>query len=122
MNCSNFKKEMNNFIYNTMDKEKAEDFIKHFKECTECNEELEIYYMINKTFNDIPVTGDTVGMQNSFDFKKRLAHKIAHYEEVIYHNYKVDFLMKFLISSTELIAIIMAVYFIISFLGGNNGL
>ena len=122
MNCSNFKKEMNNFIYNTMDEEKAEDFIKHFKECTECNEELEIYYMINKTFNDMPATGDTVGMQNSFDFKKRLALKIAHYEEVIYHNYKVDFLMKFLISATELISIIMAVYFIISFLGGNNGL
>ena len=115
MNCSNFKKEMNNFIYNTMDEEKAEDFIKHFKECTECNEELEIYYMINKTFNDMPATGDTVGMQNSFDFKKRLALKIAHYEEVIYHNYKVDFLMKFLISATELISIIMAVYFIISF-------
>lgn len=122
MNCSNFKKEMNNFIYNTMDEEKAEDFIKHFKECTECNEELEIYYMINKTFNDLPATGDTVGMQNSFDFKKRLALKIAHYEEVIYHNYKVDFLIKFLISATELISIIMAVYFIISFLGGNNGL
>ena len=113
---------MNNFIYNTMNEDKAEDFIKHFKECNQCNEELEIYYMINKTFNDVPATGDTIGMRNSFDFKKQLALKIAHYEEVIYHNYKVDFLMKFLVSGTELISIIMAVYFIISFLGGNNGL
>lgn len=122
MNCSEFKKEMNNFIHNTMDDDKAEGFIKHFKECSACNEELEIYYMINRTFNDVPVSGETVSMRNSYDFKKRLALKIAHYEEVIYHNYKVDLLMKFMISVTELISFIMAVYFIIFFLGGNNGL
>ena len=121
MNCSDFKKEMNRFIENTMDDEIIEDFIEHFKECPQCNEELEIYYMINKTFNDKANSSSSYGMSNSFDFKKRLALKIAHYEEVIYHNYKVDFLLKMLICGTELVAIIMAVYFIIFVLGGNNG-
>ena len=121
MNCSDFKKEMNRFIENTMDEEIVEDFIKHFKECPQCNEELEIYYMINKTFNDKSNNSNSYGMSNSFDFKKRLALKIAHYEEVIYHNYKVDFLLKMLICGTELVAFIMAVYFIIFVLGGNNG-
>ena len=112
---------MNRFIENTMDEEIIEDFIKHFKECPQCNEELEIYYMINKTFNDKTDNNNSYGISNSFDFKKRLSLKIAHYEEVIYHNYKVGLLLKVLISSTELVAMIMAVYFIIFVLGGNNG-
>ena len=120
MNCSKFRTEMNNFIYNTMDEEIMEDFINHYKECSQCNEELEIYYMINKTFNDNSPNGDTVSISNSFDFKERLKKKIHHYEEVIYHNYKVSFLLNFLFCCTELVSIAIAIYFIFFVFGGNN--
>lgn len=121
MNCNEFKQEMNNFIYNTIDDDKIEDFIKHYKECKDCNEELEIYYMINKTFNDDGADGDTVSVANSFDFKKRLNQKIAYYEELIYSRYKANFFMRLLICGTELISVGMAAYFIIAVLGGHNG-
>ena len=121
MNCSDFKKEMNNFIHDTIEDDVAEDFIKHSKTCHQCNEELEIYYMINMTFNDTSSSDESVGMSNSFDFKKRLALKISHYQEIFYQKYKVNFIMKFIVSCTELVAIVMAIYFMIFILGGNNG-
>lgn len=121
MNCDEFKQEMNNFIYNTIDDDKIEEFIKHYKECKDCNEELEIYYMINKTFNDDEADGDTVSIVGSFDFKKRLNQKIAYYDERIYNRYKANFFMRLLICGTELISVAMAVYFIIAVLGGHNG-
>lgn len=120
MDCSEFKKQMNNFIYNTMDEEVIEDFINHYKNCKSCNEELEIYYMVNKTFNNDVKSGDTVSIPNSFDFKKRLNQKIAYYEEMIYHNYKVNFLLRILFLGTELVSLAMAVYFIFLFFGGAN--
>lgn len=122
MNCSDFKKEMNNFISGAMEEDTAADFIKHFNECSQCNEELEIYYMINMTFNENMTINDSSGMSKSFDFKKRLALKIAHYEESIYNKYKRKFIMSFFLNGTELVAIFMIVYFIIFVLGGNNGL
>ena len=121
MNCSDFKKEMNNFIHDTIEDDVAEEFIRHFKTCHQCNEELEIYYMINMTFNDTSLSDEAVGMSNSFDFKKRLSLKIAHYQELFYQKYKVNFIMKFIVSCTELVAIVMAIYFMIFILGGNHG-
>ena len=122
MNCSDFKKNMNNFISDTIEEDVAKDFIAHFKECPECNEELEIYYMINKTFNDTHTKSESTSMSNSYDFKKQLSLKIAYYQELFYRNYKKNFMMKFLLSGTELVALIMVAYFIIFVLGGNNGL
>ena len=122
MNCSDFKKEMNNFISDTIDINIAKEFIEHYKECPQCNEELEIYYMINKTFNDTHTKSESIDMPNSYDFKKQLALKIAYYYEIFYHKYKINFLMKFFLGGTELIALLMAAYFIIFVLGGNNGL
>ena len=122
MNCSDFKKEMNNFISDTIKEDVAKEFIEHFRECPACSEELEIYFMINKTFNDTHTKSEASGMSNSYDFKKQLLLKIASYQEIFYRNYKINFLIKFLLSGTELVALIMIVYFIIFLLGGNNGL
>lgn len=120
MNCSEFKKEMNNFIDNTIDDDMIEDFIAHYKSCKSCNEELEIYYMVNKTFNMKSDDGHTVSMPDSYDFKKRLNSKIAYYEDKIYNRYKADFLFRLAVAGTELIALGFAVYFILLIWGGNN--
>ena len=122
MNCSDFKKEMNNFISDTIEEDVVKEFIAHFKECPQCNEELEIYYMINKTFNDTYTKSELIDVSNSYDFKKQLSLKIAYYQEKFYQSYKINFLMKFILSGTELVALIMILYFIIFVLGGNNGL
>lgn len=122
MNCSDFKKEMNKFISDTIEVDVAKEFIEHSKECPGCNEELEIYYMINKAFDDTHTKSETTGISNSYDLKKLLSLKIAYYQEIIYRKYKINFLMKFLLIVTEFIALLMVVYFIIFVLGGNNGL
>ena len=121
MNCSEFKKEMNSFIENTIDDDIVEEFIQHYKICKDCNEELEIYYMINKTFNQESTSGNTtVSMADSYDFKKRLHHKISLYDEKIYNRYKADFFFKLAVAGTELISLGLAVYFILLIFGGNN--
>ena len=120
MNCSKFKTEMNNFINNTIDDDNIEAFIKHYKSCKACNEELEIYYMVNKTFNQDFDEGNTVSVPDSYDFKKRLNSKVSYYEDMIYRRYKTDFFFKLAVIGTELISVAFAVYFILVFCGGNN--
>ena len=121
MNCNEFKKEINNFIDNSIDMDVVDDFIKHYKTCKNCNEELEIYYMVNKTFkNDSANADNTVSVPDSYDFKKRLNNKISYYDELIYNRYKAEFFMKLTIFGTEIISLAYAVYFIIKILGGNN--
>ena len=55
------------------------------------------------------------------DIRETFGWKIANYQELFFRSYKRRFFMKFLLSGTELVALIMAVYFIIFVLGGNNG-
>ncbi len=120
MNCSEFKSQMNNFINNTIDDNNIEEFINHYKSCKACNEELEIYYMVNKTFNQNFDEGNTVSVPDSYDFKKRLNRKVEFYEEMIYRRYKMDFFFRLVVIGTEFISLAMAVYFILNFFGGNN--
>ena len=120
MNCSEFKSQMNNFINNTIDDNNIEEFINHYKSCKACNEELEIYYMVNKTFNQNFDEGNTVSVPDSYDFKKRLNRKVEFSEEMIYRRYKMDFFFRLVVIGTEFISLAMAVYFILNFFGGNN--
>lgn len=121
MNCNEFRKEINNFVNNNIDNDIVEDFIKHYKTCKECNEELEIYYMINKTFNADTGDGNTVSVPDSYDFKERLTKKINYYEELIYKRFKRGFLLGTFYVLIELLALGTAAYFIFLILGGNNG-
>ena len=120
MDCSKFKTEMNNFINNEIDDNDIEEFINHYKSCKTCNEELEIYYMVNKTFNQKFDEGNTVSLPDSYDFKKRLNSKVAFYEEIIYRRYKIDFFFKIIVFGTGLISLAFAVYFILVIFGGIN--
>ena len=119
MNCDEFRKQMNNFIQNNIDEDIIEDFIVHYKNCKNCNEELEIYYMIDRTFNSDMDKENTVNISGSFDFKKRLHQKILYYEDMIYHKYKINFLLRLLLLGTNLISFIIAIYFIIFIFWGN---
>ncbi len=120
MNCNEFRKEINNFVNNNIDEAVIEDFISHYKSCKECNEELEIYYMINKTFNADASDGDTVSVPDSYDFKERLTKKVNYYEDKIYRRFKKNFLWGMFFVLIELVATGMAAYFIYLIMGGNN--
>ena len=119
MNCNEFKKQINSFIDNTIDDDNIEAFINHYKSCKDCNEELEIYYMVNKTFNQ-DFEDNTFSVPDSYDFKKRLNSKVAYYEEMIYKRYKRDFFFRLVVIGTELISLAFAIYFILFYCGGDN--
>ena len=92
----------------------------HYRLCKECREELEIYYMINKTFNEDSAEGNTVSVPDSYDFKERLSKKITYYEDKIYRKFRKNFLWGISFVLIELLATLMAAYFVYIILGGNN--
>ena len=72
--------------------------------------------MINKTFNDEFSEGHTVGMTNSFNFKKRLNLRITRCEARIRNRHKVKILLGTALICTEILALGMAVlYFLEKF-------
>ena len=46
MNCQNAQSMVLNFINNKLDKEETKEFIEHIRDCKDCWEELEIYYVM----------------------------------------------------------------------------
>lgn len=46
MECNEFQKNMQDFLDNRLGMLKKEEFIKHIKSCSECNDDLETYYII----------------------------------------------------------------------------
>jgi len=46
MECSEFQKNIQHFIYGQLNMLKEEEMLEHLLACKECNEELEIYYTI----------------------------------------------------------------------------
>lgn len=46
MNCQNAQSMVLNFINNKLDKEETKAFIEHVRDCKDCWEELEIYYVM----------------------------------------------------------------------------
>ena len=46
MNCQNAQSMVLNFINNKLDKEETKELIEHIRDCKDCWEELEIYYVM----------------------------------------------------------------------------
>lgn len=54
MNCREFQESINDFIFDKIEyANDVEAFIKHFKECKNCNEDLRLYYMVRRGLGDI---------------------------------------------------------------------
>ena len=63
MVCKDFQKLIHDFIYDRIDySDELEEFINHANECSECMEELELYYSIHRGFDDVesPVKVDEI--------------------------------------------------------------
>ena len=71
MNCQNAQSMVLNFINNKLDKEETKAFIEHVRDCKDCWEELEIYYVM------------LVGLELAADFRKKLQNEVeSRYVEI----------------------------------------
>lgn len=84
MDCRRFQKLIPDFINDSMELDDMEAFVRHSKECAECFDELEIYYMLYEGLDKIENDAKA-----SFDLKGELSHKLAMYEEETYTLYKM---------------------------------
>lgn len=54
MNCREFQESINDFIFDKIEyADDVEAFVKHFKECKSCNEDLRLYYMVRRGLDDV---------------------------------------------------------------------
>lgn len=80
MTCDRAQKLITPFINDELDNEELEDFINHVNTCSECYEELEVYYTLltaMKQLDDEERISD--------DFKLQLSTKLERAEEKIIH-------------------------------------
>lgn len=80
MTCDRAQKLITPFINDELDNDEIEDFINHVNTCSECYEELEVYYTLltaMKQLDDEERISD--------DFKLQLSTKLERAEEKIIH-------------------------------------
>ena len=110
MNCSEFNSNIKSFNDGSIDDDILEEYINHYKSCSQCREELEIYYLIHKVF-DGDLEQENKGMQD-LNLKLSLENDIKSKEDMIYKEYKQKFLFSLAFWTGNVTAIITAMYFI----------
>ena len=73
MNCQNAQSMVLNFINNKLDKEETRAFIEHVRDCKDCWEELEIYYVMLVGLKQLDE-----GEELAADFRKKLQNELTH--------------------------------------------
>ena len=71
MNCQNAQSMVLNFINNKLDKEETRAFIEHVRDCKDCWEELEIYYVMLVGLKQLDE-----GEELAADFRKKLQNEV----------------------------------------------
>ena len=78
MNCQNAQSMVLNFINNKLDKEETRAFIEHVRDCKDCWEELEIYYVMLVGLKQLDE-----GEELAADFRKKLQNEVeSRYVEI----------------------------------------
>ena len=78
MNCQNAQSMVLNFINNKLDKEETKAFIEHVRDCKDCWEELEIYYVMLVGLKQLDE-----GEELAADFRKKLQNEVeSRYGEI----------------------------------------
>lgn len=75
MKCEEFIKLVPDFIDDSLEEYYYDGFIKHAKECPDCQDELEIHYMIRVGLERIEEDST-----KSFDIKSELQNQLIRYE------------------------------------------
>lgn len=113
MDCKEFNENIDKFIKNTIDEEILEDFIDHLQGCDSCKEELEIYFLVNKIFDE-PEVNNRIDNKISpeYNLGESLEKYIKEKEKIVYKKYKKSFLLSLMFQIGNAIAIALAIYFI----------
>lgn len=78
MNCQNAQSMVLNFINNKLDKDETKEFIEHVRDCKDCWEELEIYYVMLVGLKQLDE-----GEELAEDFRKKLQNEVdSRYVEI----------------------------------------
>ncbi len=78
MNCQNAQSMVLNFINNKLNKEETKAFIEHVRDCKDCWEELEIYYVMLVGLKQLDE-----GEELAADFRKKLQNEVeSRYVEI----------------------------------------
>lgn len=110
MNCNEFRGFINDFINSQLPDQVYDEFIDHYHSCDECNEELEILYLVHNTINSDQLEN------TSFNLNEKLRNHMKHMEELVYARYKYNFCRKTAITFAQVISGIGAVIFVIDIL------
>lgn len=114
MECREFESNIPGFITGELPDEKYDDFIGHYNSCSECNEELEILYLVHNTINSDDLDNE------SFNLKEKLKIHMKNMEDMVYKRYKCNFFRRLLLSAAQLTAYGAGVVFILKLLGVIN--
>ena len=111
MDCREFESNIQSFIKDELPDERYDSFIEHYNKCSECNEELEILYLVDHTIR--ADESDNI----SFNLKEQLGMHMRAVESRVYRRYKKRFLRNVSIMLAELATCMASVIFILIMLG-----
>ena len=110
MKCSEFNSYIQDFIKDNLPDYKYDEFMEHYHECAECNEELEILYLVHYTIN--MSESDSMVDDLSFNLKEKLSNHISAVENRVYRRYQHRLFRNGLIFLAEMISFISGLYYI----------
>lgn len=108
MNCQSAQSMVLNFINNKLDKEETKEFIEHIRDCKDCWEELEIYYVMLVGLKQLDE-----GEELAEDFRKKLQDEVDSRYVEIEREQKRQYVAKFVsVLAVSAILIWMFVYLV----------
>lgn len=111
MNCIEFENNISGFIEGKLPDEKYDGFIEHYNSCSECNEELEILYLVHNTINSKDWDNE------SFNLKEKLKIHMKNMEDMVYKRYKYNFFRRVLLVIAQLMAYVAGTAYVLKLLG-----
>ena len=115
MNCKEFNQYINDFIKNELKEENIEGLISHYYSCETCREELEIYYLVNKIFDNNNESDIDTITSADYNLKERLYKDIKEKEDLMYAYYKRKTLMMLMYFLCNSLSIMVAIYYLLFF-------
>ncbi len=103
MNCQEFDKNIQPFIDRKLDYNYMEEFVKHYRNCKECRDELEIHVLTSYVLQNEEVTSINLEELMKEALERALEAKKKYYRTTIFQ--------MVLYAVTDVIAVLAAYYF-----------
>lgn len=109
--CSEFEQYIPVFIRGELPDNLYDKFIQHYEKCNECNEELEILYLVHHTVNSHSFDS------GSLNLKEKMAEHMDDMREQVYRRYKFRFIKYSAIATAEVTTFVALIGYILYLLG-----